>query len=136
MSGYKHEMDYAKRHGVQLIENRLPTYVVRGDAGKLLALRVALAKDGRAVPGTEAELACDVIAVAIGQSKATKIALEFQGVRVDDKGRVVVDPRTGRTGHPKVWAGGDCVNGGMEVVNAVQEGKIAMRSIMEALRGR
>lgn len=135
MSGYVHEMEYAKRHGVQVIENRLPTYVVRGDGGKLLALRVALAKDGRAVPGTEAELACDLVAVAIGQSKATRIALEFQGVRVDDKGRVVVDPATGRTGHPKVWAGGDCVNGGKEVVNAVQEAKLAVRSMREALRG-
>jgi NADPH-dependent glutamate synthase beta subunit-like oxidoreductase len=32
-----------------------------------------------------------------------------------------------------VWAGGDLVNGGLEVVNAVEEGKVAARSILNAL---
>jgi glutamate synthase (NADPH/NADH) small chain len=46
-----------------------------------------------------------------------------------------VDAATHRTGHPKVWSGGDCVNGGKEVVNAVQEGKLAARDISRALGG-
>jgi dihydropyrimidine dehydrogenase (NAD+) subunit PreT len=49
---------------------------------------------------------------------------------------VVVAPETQRTGHPKVWSGGDCVNGGKEVVNAVQEAKIAVRDMMRALEAR
>ena len=48
-------------------------------------------------------------------------------------GRVTVDPATGRTDNPRVWAGGDVVNGGREVVNAVQDGKVAARSIAAAL---
>ena len=59
--------------------------------------------------------------VAIGQSRATQVALAFPGVALDAKGRVVVDPATHRTGNPRVYAGGDCVNGGKEVVNAVAE---------------
>jgi glutamate synthase (NADPH/NADH) small chain len=54
---------------------------------------------------------------------------------VDGRGRVVVDPETHRTGHARVWSGGDCVNGGKEVVNAVQEGKLAARDIARVLAG-
>jgi glutamate synthase (NADPH/NADH) small chain len=46
----------------------------------------------------------------------------------------VVDPETGRTGNPRVFAGGDAVNGGAEVVNAVEEGQRAARAIDLLLR--
>ena len=52
------------------------------------------------------------------------------GVRLDAKGCVVVDAKTGRTDNPKVYAGGDCVNGGKEVVNAVAEGRDAAHAMM------
>ena len=42
---------------------------------------------------------------------------------------MVVNPETGQTGHPKYFAGGDCVNGGREVVDAVAEGMRAARGI-------
>jgi dihydropyrimidine dehydrogenase (NAD+) subunit PreT len=51
----------------------------------------------------------------------------------------VVDRPTGRTSNPKYYAGGDCVNGGREVVDAVADGKraaIAMtRAMAHAVRG-
>jgi glutamate synthase (NADPH/NADH) small chain len=133
MPGYAHEMDAARKHGVQLIEGRVPAAVIRDGAGKLLGLQAAVAKDGKPVPGSEHELACDLIAVAIGQSRATELAREFEGVEIDPKGRIGVDPKTGRTGHPKVWAGGDCVNGGKEVVNAVAEAKLAVADMLVEL---
>ena len=52
------------------------------------------------------------------------------------KGRVVVDPATHRTGNAKVWSGGDCVNGGKEVVNAAAEARVAVRDIQRALSSR
>ena len=39
------------------------------------------------------------------------------------------DPLTGATNVPRVFAGGDCGNGGREVVNAVGEGKKAAHGI-------
>src|SRR5262249_16687056 len=113
--------------GVRLVENRVPLAVVR-DHGRVKALRVAVAKDGKATGGDE-ELAADLIVLAIGQSRATELALAFPGVEVDKEGRVVVDPKTQRTGNPKVYSGGDCVNGGKEVVNAVAEGRVAANAI-------
>ena len=38
---------------------------------------------------------------------------------------------TGRTGNPRYYAGGDCVNGGREVVDAVADGKRAALAMLE-----
>ena len=57
------------------------------------------------------------------------MALAFPGVELDAKGRVVVDKATHRTGNAKVYSGGDCVNGGKEVVNAAAEAKLAVRAM-------
>ncbi|MGA1399173.1 MAG: NAD(P)-dependent oxidoreductase, partial [Phycisphaerales bacterium] len=54
------------------------------------------------------------------------------GIRVES-GRVLVD-ENGATGRPKWYAGGDCVNGGKEVVNAVAEGDRAAIAIDAMLR--
>jgi glutamate synthase (NADPH/NADH) small chain len=47
----------------------------------------------------------------------------------------VVDRKAGRTSNPKYYAGGDCVNGGREVVDAVADGKRAAVAMLEALGG-
>ena len=52
-----------------------------------------------------------------------------------ERGRVVVDRATGQTTNPKYFAGGDCVNGGREVVDAVADGKragVAIARLLEA----
>ena len=42
------------------------------------------------------------------------------------------DAATRRTGNAKVYAGGDCINGGKEVVNAVADGREAARAMLRA----
>ncbi len=47
----------------------------------------------------------------------------------------MVDRSTGQTTNPKYFAGGDCINGGREVVDAVADGKragTAMARLLEA----
>ncbi len=134
MTGYVHELAAARLDGGTLVENRVPVSVVR-DGDRVIALRVAESRDGKAIAGTESDLPADLIVVAIGQSRATQIALAFDGVVVDPKGRVVVDAATHRTGNAKVYSGGDCVNGGKEVVNAVAEAKIAVRAMHAQMMG-
>ena len=50
-----------------------------------------------------------------------------------DSGRVVIERKTGQTANPKYFAGGDCVNGGREVVDAVADGKRAGMAIAREL---
>jgi glutamate synthase (NADPH/NADH) small chain len=132
MTGYAHELEGARVDGARLLESRLPVEVVR-EGGRVTGLRVARAEGGKAIPGAEEVLPVDLVVVAIGQSRATQVALAFEGVALDAKGRVAIEPATGRTGNPKVWSGGDCVNGGDLVVTAVADGKRAAQSIHAAI---
>ena len=50
-----------------------------------------------------------------------------------ERRRIVVDRATGATERPGLFAGGDCLRNGGEVVDAVQDGKIAARGIHAAL---
>ena len=122
MPGYRHELELARREGVRLLERAVPKEFVRDPSGRLTALRL---EDGREVP-------CDFAAVAIGQAKLRGLAAQFAGVAVDAKGCIVVDEATGRTGNPKVFAGGDAL-GGELVVTAAQDAKRAARAICAAL---
>ena len=53
-----------------------------------------------------------------------------------ERGRIVIDRATGQTTNPKYFAGGDCVNGGREVVDAVADGKRAGIGIAAWLEAR
>jgi dihydropyrimidine dehydrogenase (NAD+) subunit PreT len=135
MSGYAHEMEGARLDGVRLVTNVQPVAFVReGDAttGKLVALRVAKTdENAKPIAGTEHDIPCDMVALAIGQSKLRDIATQLPGVELDKRGCVACDPRNGQTGNAKVFAGGDCINGGKEVVNAVADGRNAARTLIE-----
>jgi NADPH-dependent glutamate synthase beta subunit-like oxidoreductase len=56
------------------------------------------------------------------------------GVKTDERGRVAVSENF-ETSEPKIFAGGDCVNGGGEAVEAAQMGKLAAQGIHHALMG-
>lgn len=121
MSGYRHELELARREGVRLVEKAVPAAFVR-DGATLTAVRLA---DGREFP-------CQLAVVAIGQGSMGSLASSFPGVATDAKGRVQAEAGSGRTANPKLWVGGDAT-GGELVVTAVQDGKRAARSIAAAL---
>ena len=135
MSAYDHEISAGRIDSVNVVCSRIPTKVVRNESGRVVALRVARTENKRAVAGTEEDLPADIIVVATGQSRLTDLARAFAGVELDARGRVVVDAATYRTGNPQVWSGGDCVNGGKEVVNAVAEARVAARNMHAFLVG-
>jgi glutamate synthase (NADPH/NADH) small chain len=134
MGGYAHELDSARLDGVRLVENRQPVEILRKD-GKVVGVRLAATRDGKPVPGTEEVVPVELVVMAIGQERATGVARAFPGVELDARGRVKVDPASHRTGNARVWSGGDCVNGGKEVVNAAAEAKVAVRDIQRHLTG-
>jgi glutamate synthase (NADPH/NADH) small chain len=84
------------------------------------------------MPGTEFTIPADTAVKAIGQQPRAEIAEWVEGLELE-RGRLKVD-ETGRTTNPKFFAGGDALNGGDSVVEAVAEGKRAARAIDEWLR--
>ena len=130
MPAYAHEVELARHDGCRFLHRTRATKITRkGDA-----LAIALATDETGVPDT---LWVDVVVLATGQQPYRGFFADVGGIAMNGP-RVVVDPTTMRTGNPRYWAGGDCISGGKEVVNAVAEGKLAARSIiatLEAARG-
>jgi glutamate synthase (NADPH/NADH) small chain len=123
MKAYDHELTAALREGVELRENSILTEVLRQGA-KLTGVRLQ----------DQTTLAVDLVVVAIGQAKLRALVEQFPGVACDDRGRIVADPKTFVTGNPRVFTGGDAMNGGLEVVNAVHDGQAAAGSIDALLR--
>lgn len=143
MPGYHHELEWAKKEGVEFKWLSNPV-AIEGNGHvervKLVKMRLGAPDDsGRRspepVPGSEFTVEADLVVEAVGQEKLAEFLGKIPGIELA-KGRVKVDPKTHRTTHAKYFAGGDCVNGGKEVVNAVQEGKIAARGIHSHLSGK
>jgi glutamate synthase (NADPH/NADH) small chain len=78
----------------------------------------------RGVPGTEFTLPADMVIKALGQEHLLELLCGVPGLQLD-RGTIVVDRATGRTSVPRLFAGGDCLRNGGEVVDAVQDGKVA-----------
>jgi dihydropyrimidine dehydrogenase (NAD+) subunit PreT len=84
------------------------------------------------VPDTEFMLRADTVVKAVGQQPRPELAERFGGLETN-RGKVVVDS-DGRTQNHRVYAGGDAVNGGDSVVEAVRHGKRAALAIDRSLR--
>jgi dihydropyrimidine dehydrogenase (NAD+) subunit PreT len=141
MPAFKYECELAKRDGVIFLWHTQPLAIVGCDGAVtgLTCARTQLEGRGRyarveIVPGTEFTLEVDMVIKALGQRPVTDLVGSTAGVGLKN-GCVVVDAQTHQTGNPKYFAGGDCVNGGKEVVDAVAEGMAAARGIDAWLSG-
>ena len=86
------------------------------------------------IPGSEFELPVDAVVMAIGTSPNPLIKKTTEGLEVNRRGGIVID-ETGLTSRAGVYAGGDAVTGAATVISAMGAGKLAAKSIREALLG-
>jgi glutamate synthase (NADPH/NADH) small chain len=135
ISAFDFEYEHAKQEGVQFLWRRQPV-AIRDDAhGRLLLDTVQVQQVDKKLlplPDSQHTFDCDLVVPAIGQSPLAQLLQELRGVEVRD-GRIVADRVTGQTGNPRYFAGGDCVNGGREVVDAVAGGKRAATAILKSV---
>jgi dihydropyrimidine dehydrogenase (NAD+) subunit PreT len=129
-SAYHYEMELAKKDGIEFVWHAAPIGILQGENGSALSLRCEKT-DGSL---TLFDIPCDMVIKAVGQQKMRAFFENVAGVATDDKGRVVVNEHM-QTSDPKIFAGGDCVNGGREAVDASQMGKLAAQGIHKALTG-
>jgi NADPH-dependent glutamate synthase beta subunit-like oxidoreductase len=143
MPAYDYEYELAKQDGVQFEWLTAPIEVTGQRAvDGLRCVRMRLgARDTRGrrtpepVPGSEFTMPVDMVIAAVGQTKRSDWLSRITGLNLDN-GRVVVDAETGMTSIAGMFSGGDCANGGKEVVNAVAEGKRAAQGIHRWLQAR
>ncbi len=141
MPAFQFEYENAKLEGVRFRFQSQPVAVLPNG---IECVRIELGApdaSGRRKPepvaGSNFQIECDMIIPAIGQSRFLQFLAEFRGVNLLD-GSVIVNPETGQTSNPRYFAGGDCVNGGREVVDAVAEGKragLALAQWLESQHG-
>ena len=86
-----------------------------------------------AIEGSEWTLEADLVIEAIGNQPEEDSQSGYPNVETNGKKLIVVDPETGATSIPGIFAGGDIVRGPALVVNAVQDGKVAAKAIQAYL---
>ncbi|MBI4409130.1 MAG: NAD(P)-dependent oxidoreductase [Gemmatimonadetes bacterium] len=131
MPAYHYEYELAKADGCEFRWSTLPVRFV-GNA-VVEAVECVRTQSGRPLPGTEFRLDADMVVLAIGQEPRASLLARIPGVRFQN-GRLLADPATGQTSNPRVFTGGDCANGGKEIVNAAADGKRAAAAIHALLR--
>ncbi len=134
MSAFGFEYEHAKTEGVRFLWHVQPVGIKRSflhHAVEGLELQALEAEeDGSLVPlhGKSWTLPIDCIVLSIGQATHTKFlegeASDMRTLEME-RGRILVNRATGQTSNPRYFAGGDCTNGGREVVDAVADGKRA-----------
>ncbi len=131
------ELDIAKLDGCEIIWLAAPKELIgeNGKVRKLVCSKMQLGEpdaSGRKSPvdtGETFSLDVDMVIKAAGQMPFESLVNEFK--IQNSKGKINInDSATNIAG---VFAGGDCVNGGKEVVDGVQAGKDGAASIIKYL---
>ena len=132
------ELDIAKLDGCNIIWLAAPKKVL-GENGKVKAIMCSKMQlgepdaSGRRSPVDTDEtftLEVDMVIKAAGQMPFESLIKKYS---IDNKsGKVSINPHC-QTNIPGVFAGGDAVNGGKEVVDAVQAGKDGAKGILNFL---
>jgi glutamate synthase (NADPH/NADH) small chain len=132
------EVDVARLDGCQFVWLAAPKEVI-GKDGKVTHLVCSKMKlgepdaSGRRAPVDTGEiitLETDMVIKAAGQIPFENLVAS-NGL-LNKKGKVSIEA-DGSTNLKGIYAGGDCVNGGKEVVDAVQAGKVGAGSILKYL---
>jgi glutamate synthase (NADPH/NADH) small chain len=139
MPAWLEHRHFAIEEGVELMFLRVPVEILGVD-GHVASVRLQVSRlgapdaSGRAqaipVEGLFEEIPCQQVVLALGNDLDG--GWRTLGIEAGPKGPRV-DPETMQTSRPGVYAGGDLVNGGATVVQAVADGRRAARAILQLL---
>lgn len=135
------ELDIAKLDGCRIIWLAAPKTIIGKDS-RVTSLVCSVMQlgapdaSGRRSPvdtGETITLEVDMIIKAAGQTPFMQL-VQDAGLQ-NEKGKILTN-NGGAINYTGVFAGGDCVNGGKEVVDAVQAGKDAAAAILDHIGSR
>ena len=137
----REEVEHALEEGIKF-EFLTSPIEINGDSGRVSSItcqRMELSEpdeSGRARPvvveGSEFDMECDCVIMAIGTSPNPLIASSTDGLDTQRWGGIVAD-EVGKTSRDMVWAGGDAVTGAATVILAMGAGKTAAEEIDKAI---
>lgn len=139
----REEVEHAKAEGVRFEMLTLPTRILGDEKGWVRGIecvRMELGEpdaSGRRSPvriaGSEFEIECDTVIMALGTSPNPLISSTTAGIVTDRHGCIPTD-ENGATSREGIFAGGDAVTGAATVILAMGAGKRAAKAIDEYIR--
>jgi glutamate synthase (NADPH/NADH) small chain len=140
----KEEVHHAEQEGVRFDLLTAPVEVLGDDAGWVRGIRCIRMELGEPdasgrrrpepIPGSEFDLDCEMVVVAIGTRSNPLLTASEPDLKVNRWGYLEVD-EDGMTSLPGVFAGGDIVRGAATVILAMGDGKRAAGAIERYLAG-
>jgi len=138
------ELTETEREGIEFVYLASPVEVLadpNGHVRGVVFIRNKLGdpdEKGRrspvAIPGTEFEIPCDTVLLALGQAPETSwLSKEFPEFRVKRWRDIKVDPETYQTIVPKIFIGGDYRTAPTTIIEAVADGRSAAQQIARFL---
>lgn len=142
----REEIEHAKNEGIifDLLTNPVEIFAdENGWVKSCKCIKMSLGEpdeSGRRRPvpveGSEFEIACDAVILALGTSPNPLIASTTPGLETNKKGCIVADEETGATSIEGVFAGGDAVIGAATVILAMGAGRKAASGIDQYLKSK
>ena len=145
LTAAEEEVEEALQEGVSIAYQTVPVEIL-GDGAKVTGIRCQqtelteeIMSNGRhrpkSIPGTDFVIDADHVVVAIGQSPDAP-QLNMEGLAIDrETGVIKVNPLTLETSIAGVFAGGDCITGPNNVVEAMAAGLRAAESTDRYIQG-
>lgn len=145
MPARKAEVHHAKEEGIEFHHLCNPVEIIGSEEGRVTAIRCVKMELGEpdasgrrrpvTVEGSEFDLECDVVIIAIGNTPNPLIPSTSRDIRVSKWGTIMTSETDARTSKKFVYAGGDIVTGAATVILAMGAGKLASRNIISDLMG-
>ena len=139
------EVHHAKEEGIRFRMLTNPVEVLGTDDGWVRGVRCVEMElgepdaSGRRSPvvkaGSEFDIECDVVIMALGTSPNPLLAATTSGLETDRRGCITADA-AGATSREGVFAGGDAVTGAATVILAMGAGRTAAKAIDAYVRGK
>ncbi len=139
------EVHHARAEGIEFRMLTNPVEVLGDDKGWVCGIRCVEMElgepdaSGRRSPvvkaGSEFELECDVVVMALGTSPNPLLAATTAGLETDRRGCISADA-AGATTRAGIFAGGDAVTGAATVILAMGAGRKAAQAIDDFIKTR
>ena len=137
------EVHHAREEGICFRMLTNPTEVLGDERGWVTGVRCVEMELGEpdesgrrspvVKPGSEFEIPCDVVIMALGTSPNPLLAATTKGLETSRRGCITADEH-GATTRKGVFAGGDAVTGAATVILAMGAGRTAAKAIDEYIR--
>ncbi len=137
------EVHHAKEEGIRFELLTNPVEILEDEEGLVKGIRVIKMELGEPdasgrrrpveIPGSEYEIECDSVIMALGTSPNPLIPGTTKGLETNKRKCIVADEESGATSKEGVFAGGDCATGAATVILAMGAGRKAAKGIDEYL---